>query len=510
MATKILIPTPLRPYTDKKDAVEVEGATVGELLADLTKKHGGLKAHLYNEQGKLRSFVNVYVNEEDIRYLQKEQTPISPGDTVSIIPSVAGGTPTTEDLRGARLPSPETSAGHRSLGGEGQADHELPQLTNDEVKRYSRHLIMPEVGMDGQRRLKAGKVLCIGAGGLGSPAAMYLAAAGVGTIGIVDFDVVDFSNLQRQIIHGTPDVGRTKLDSAKDRLHALNPHIDIQTYETALSSANALKLFEPYDVILDGTDNFPTRYLTNDACVLLGKPNAYGSIFRFEGQASVFATKDGPCYRCLYPEPPPPGLVPSCAEGGVLGVLPGVIGVIQATEAIKLVTGIGEPLIGRFLIYDALKMRFRELKLKKDPDCPVCGTHPTVTKLIDYEQFCGIHPAAPETTTVNTSGNATEITATELKQRLDKGDKLKLVDVREPNEYQINRIPGTVLIPLGDIPRRYNELDPADEIVVHCKMGGRSAKAADFLRSVGFKRVLNLKGGILEWIDKVDPSQPKY
>ena len=330
----------------------------------------------------------MYVNEEDIRYLQKEQTPVSPGDTVSIIPSVAGGAPD----------EPRTCAGVRL-----QADRELPQLTNDEIKRYSRHLIMPEVGMDGQRRLKAGKVLCIGAGGLGSPAAMYLAAAGVGTIGIVDFDVVDFSNLQRQIIHGTPDVGRTKLDSAKDRLHALNPHVDIQTYETALSSENALKLFEPYDVILDGTDNFPTRYLTNDACVLLGKPNAYGSIFRFEGQASVFATKGGPCYRCLYPEPPPPGLVPSCAEGGVLGVLPGVIGVIQATEAIKLVTGIGEPLIGRFLIYDALKMRFRELKLQKDPDCPVCGTHPTVTKLIDYEQFCGIHPAAPETTGVNTT-----------------------------------------------------------------------------------------------------------
>jgi molybdopterin/thiamine biosynthesis adenylyltransferase/rhodanese-related sulfurtransferase/molybdopterin converting factor small subunit len=506
VATKILIPTPLRPYTDKKDAVEAEGATVGELLADLTKKHGGLKAHLYNDQGKLRSFVNVYLNEEDIRYLQKEQTPVSPGDTVSIIPSVAGGA--------------EKGSGSVAAGGvaekpadpllQTRTDRELPQLTNDEIKRYSRHLIMPEVGMDGQRRLKAGKVLCIGAGGLGSPAAMYLAAAGVGTIGIVDFDVVDFSNLQRQIIHGTPDVGRTKLDSARDRLHALNPHIDIQTYETALSSENALKLFEPYDVILDGTDNFPTRYLTNDACVLLGKPNAYGSIFRFEGQASVFATRGGPCYRCLYPEPPPPGLVPSCAEGGVLGVLPGVIGVIQATEAIKLVTGIGEPLIGRFLIYDALKMRFRELKLQKDPDCPVCGTHPTVTKLIDYEQFCGIHPAASETPTMSAPGTPGEITSLELKQRVDKGDKLTLVDVREPNEYQINRIPGTVLIPLGDIPRRYNELDPNDEIVVHCKMGGRSAKAADFLRSVGYKRVLNLKGGILDWIDKVDPSQPKY
>ena len=384
----------------------------------------------------------------------------------------------------------------------------LPQLTNDEVKRYSRHLIMPEVGVDGQRRLKGGSVLCIGAGGLGSPAAMYLAAAGVGRIGIVDFDVVDFSNLQRQIIHGTPDVGRSKLASAKDRLTAINPHIQVDTYETALSSENALELFEPYDVILDGTDNFPTRYLTNDACVLLGKPNAYGSIFRFEGQASVFSTKGGPCYRCLYPEPPPPGLVPSCAEGGVLGVLPGVIGVIQATEAIKLITGIGEPLIWRFLIYDALRMKFRELKLRKDADCPVCGTHPTVTRLIDYEQFCGIHPAAPEPTAMTSS--ATDITPVALKARLDRGDALQIIDVREPNEYQINRIPGSVLIPLGEIPRRYGELDPDSELVMQCKVGGRSAQAADFLRSVGFKKVLNLQGGILEWIDKVDPTQPKY
>ena len=497
MATRILIPTPLRPYTDKKDAVEAEGKTVGELLADLTTKHSGLKAHLYNEQGKLRSFVNVYLNDEDIRYLDKEQTPVSPGDTISIIPSVAGGAPTTteaKEVRSVRL----------------HADSELPQLTNDEIKRYSRHLIMPEVGLDGQRRLKAGKVLLIGAGGLGSPAAMYLAAAGVGTLGLVDFDVVDFSNLQRQIIHGTPDVGRSKLASAKDRIVAINPHVQVETYEVALSSDNALQLFEPYDVIVDGTDNFPTRYLTNDACVLTGKPNAYGSIFRFEGQASVFGAKNGPCYRCLYPEPPPPGLVPSCAEGGVLGVLPGVIGIIQATETIKLLTGIGEPLIGRFLIYDALRMRFRELKLKKDPDCPVCGTHPTVTRLIDYEQFCGIHPAAPESTAVHAQSNGLEITSVELKRRLDRGDTLTLVDVREPNEYQINRIPGAVLIPLGEVPRRYAELNKDQEIVVHCKMGGRSAKAADFLRSVGFTRVLNLKGGILDWIDKVDPSQPKY
>jgi adenylyltransferase/sulfurtransferase len=486
---KILIPTPLRPYTDKQDAVDASGTTVGELLADLTRRHSGLKAHLFNDQGKLRSFVNVYVNDEDIRYLQKEQTPVNASDTVSIIPSVAGGVDTVEDVR------------RSDLGRLGEP------LTNDEVKRYSRHLIMPEVGVDGQRKLKASKVLCIGAGGLGSPVAMYLAAAGVGTLGIVDFDTVDFSNLQRQILHGTPDVGRPKLASAKDKLHALNPEIDIQTYEVALSSQNAMQLFEPYDVIVDGTDNFPTRYLVNDACVLLGKPNAYGSIFRFEGQASVFATKDGPCYRCLYPEPPPPGLVPSCAEGGVLGVLPGLIGVIQATEAVKLIMGIGEPLIGRFLIYDALRMRFRELKLRKDPDCPVCGTHPTVTKLIDYEQFCGITPAAPEPAAVN---HATEITSVELKQRLDRGDRPRIVDVREPNEYQINRIPGSELIPLGDVPKRYGELNPDEEIVVHCKMGGRSAKAADFLRSVGFKRVLNLKGGILDWIDKVDPSQPKY
>ena len=383
-------------------------------------------------------------------------------------------------------------------------------LSNDEVKRYSRHLIMPEVGVEGQEKLKKGSVLCIGAGGLGSPAALYLAAAGVGTIGIVDFDVVDFSNLQRQVIHGTPDVGRSKLASAKDRLLALNPHINIETYETALSSKNALDLFKPYDVILDGTDNFPTRYLTNDACVLLGKPNAYGSIFRFEGQASVFATKDGPCYRCLYPEPPPPGLVPSCAEGGVLGVLPGVIGTIQATEAIKLIMGIGEPLIGRFLIYDALRMKFRELKLKKDPDCPVCGTHPTVTELIDYEQFCGVAPAAPEVAVSTANSNETETDVNELKRKIDAKEDFFLLDVREPNEYQIGKIPGSTLIPLGEVPQRVNEIPRDKEIIVHCKMGGRSAKAAAFLRQQGYKNVKNLKGGILDWSDKIDPTVPKY
>jgi molybdopterin/thiamine biosynthesis adenylyltransferase/rhodanese-related sulfurtransferase/molybdopterin converting factor small subunit len=487
MATKILIPTPLRPFTDKQDAVEIDGATIGELLQNLTTKYGGLKQHLYAADGKLRSFVNIYVNDDDIRYLQKDQTPLKSGDTVSIIPSVAGGAPSVLS----------------------QEEGALPELSGDEIKRYSRHLIMPEVGVEGQRKLKAAKVLCIGAGGLGSPAAMYLAAAGVGTLGIVDFDVVDFSNLQRQIIHGTPDVGRAKLASAKDRLNALNPNVHIETYDEALSSENALRLFAPYDVILDGTDNFPTRYLVNDACVLSGKPNAYGSIFRFEGQASVFATKEGPCYRCLYPEPPPPGLVPSCAEGGVFGVLPGIIGVIQATETIKLVLGAGEPLIGRFLIYDALRMRFRELKLRKDADCPVCGTHPTVTKLIDYEQFCGVAPhqvaaaAAPPT-------SMDALTSRELKTELDRGDQIVIVDVREPQEFQINRLPGSILIPLGDLPKRYVELDPNANIVTQCKSGMRSAKAQDFLRSKGFTRVRNLTGGVLGWIDQVDPTQPKY
>ena len=502
MANKILIPTPLRPFTDKRESVELSGGTVGEILKQLTTQFDGLRKHLYTDDGKLRSFVNVYVNDEDIRYLQREQTPIKDGDTVSIIPSVAGGAPTAASKDAAYGPGvvgPNVSSGTAST------------LEGDEIKRYSRHLILPEIGMDGQRKLKAASVLCIGAGGLGSPVAMYLAAAGIGRIGIVDFDVVDFSNLQRQIIHSTPDVGRSKLQSAKDTINALNPHVQVDTYETALSSQNALDLFRPYDVIIDGTDNFPTRYLVNDACVLTGKPNAYGSIFRFEGQASVFATKEGPCYRCLYPEPPPPGLVPSCAEGGVLGVLPGIIGLIQATEATKLILGIGEPLIGRFLIYDALKMRFRELKLRKDPDCPVCGTHPTVTQLIDYDQFCGVRPEAPAAAA--TSGgtvNEWEITPVELKRRLDAGEDLQIVDVREPNEYQINRIPGTTLIPLGELPRRYQELDLDREIVLHCKMGGRSAKAQDFLRTVGVTNTKNLKGGVLAWIDQVDPSQPKY
>src|SRR4051795_1852899 len=365
-------------------------------------------------------------------------------------------------------------------------------LSNDEILRYSRHLIMPEVGMEGQQKLKAARVLCIGAGGLGSPLALYLAAAGVGTLGIVDFDVVDYTNLQRQIIHSTADVGRKKLDSAAEKLKGINPFLNLRTFDTRLSSANALELFREFDMVADGTDNFPTRYLVNDACVLTGKPNVYGSIFRFEGQASVFATEEGPCYRCLYPEPPPPGLVPSCAEGGVLGILPGLVGGIQATEVIKLILGNGAPPIGRLLLVDALNMRFRELKLRKNPECPVCGTHPAVTQLIDYDQFCGITPPAKETTQVaNVQNGVPQVGPEELKRRQTAGEDVYVLDVREPHEYQIANIGGH-LIPLNDLPKRVSELDRAQNIVVHCKSGGRSQKASEFLQQQGFTRVENL------------------
>ena len=383
----------------------------------------------------------------------------------------------------------------------------LPELTTDDLSRYSRHLILPEVGMEGQRRLKAARVLCVGTGGLGSPLAFYLAAAGIGTLGLVDFDVVDASNLQRQIIHSTKDIGRKKLDSAEEKLIALNPALNVVKHDTMLTSANALDILKDYDIVADGTDNFPTRYLVNDACVLLGKPNVYGSIFRFEGQASVFATEDGPCYRCLYPEPPPPGLVPSCAEGGVLGILPGLVGVIQATEAIKLILGKGDTLIGRLLLVDALNMRFRELKLRKNPECPVCGTNPTITALIDYDHFCGIIPETPQEK--NLKNGIPQISVKDLKARRDRGEDVFLLDVREPYEYQIAQIGGT-LIPQNDVPNRLAEIPRDREIVVQCRSGARSQRIAEFLKQSGYTQVANLAGGILAWSDEIDPSVQKY
>jgi molybdopterin/thiamine biosynthesis adenylyltransferase/rhodanese-related sulfurtransferase len=381
-------------------------------------------------------------------------------------------------------------------------------LDNDEIRRYSRHLILPEVGMAGQKKLKATSVLCIGAGGLGSPIAMYLAAAGIGRIGLVDFDEVDFSNLQRQILHGTDDVGRSKADSAKETLNGINPNCQIDVHKTMITSANAMELIKPYDIVVDGTDNFPTRYLTNDACVLLGKPNVYGSIFRFEGQASVFApSKGGPCYRCLYPEPPPPGMVPSCAEGGVLGVLPGIIGCIQATEIIKLALGQGTPLIGRLMLYNALDMKFREVKLRRDPACPICGDNPTVTELIDYEMFCGIQPAAE----IDPGANPDEVTVQDMKKALDDPSlNIKVIDVREPDEAEIAKVEGVPMLPLSQIDERFTELDPNQHYYLHCKGGVRSLKALNQLREKGFKYLKSVKGGITAWSEEIDPGVPKY
>jgi adenylyltransferase/sulfurtransferase len=493
MPVTITIPTPLRQFAAGQSEIEVEATTAGEALDQLTSVHAELRRHLFNDQNTLRNFVNVYVNDEDIRHTDGPNTPVKEGDTILIVPSIAGGSAVLDQT--ATESKPIISA-----------DAILPMLSNEEVGRYSRHLIMPEVGMTGQRKLKAASVLMIGTGGLGAPLGMYLAAAGVGRLGLVDFDVVEASNLQRQIIHGTKDVGRPKIASARDRLEDINPHVEIETHETRLTSANAMSLFRNYDVIVDGTDNFPTRYLVNDACVLAGKPNVYGSIFRFEGQASVFWAERGPCYRCLYPEPPPPGLVPSCAEGGVLGVLPGIIGAIQATETIKIILGAPDIMVNRLLLVDAWRMRFRELKLRKNPDCPVCGDNPTIKELIDYEEFCGItqQPQAAQTT-------MEEITATELKQRLDNGDNIQIIDVREPNEYEIAQIPNSKLIPLGQVLNRMNEIDADRETVVHCKMGGRSAKAIDALQRSGFTgRLSNLAGGITAWSNEVDPSVPKY
>ncbi len=474
MPVRVLIPTPLRQYTDNKDHVELEGQTVGQLINELVHRYKSLQRHLFNEQGKLRNFVNVYVNEEDIRYLKDQETPVHAGDTVIIVPSIAGG-----------------------------SSKEEVSFSQEEFRRYGRHLIMAEVGLRGQSKLKQANVLLVGAGGLGSPAALYLAAAGVGHIGLVDSDIVEQSNLQRQVIYSSKDVGRPKIQAAVERLKAVNPNIRITPHETRLTSENALDILKDYNVIVDGTDNFPTRYLVNDACVLLKKPNVYASIFRFDGQVSVFDSTRGPCYRCVYPEPPPPGLVPSCAEGGVLGVLPGIIGAMQAAETIKLILGSGDPLVGRLLLFDAWRMQTRVLNLHKNPNCPVCGANPTVTRLIDYEEFCGIMPHQPSL------GKEWEMEVEELRTRLDDGT-VTLVDVREPHEYEICSIKGARLMPLNSLPERVNELSTSDEIVFHCHHGPRSEAAVNFLRGLGFRKVKSLNGGIDAWAEKIEPGMPRY
>ncbi len=476
MPIKIIIPTTLKQQTNNKDEIELNAGTVNDALRQLTTIYPNLKRYLYSDGEKLRSFISIYLNEEDIRYLNGEQTIMNDGDTLMIIPSVAGGVSSTQ-------------AG------------KLPILNSGEISRYGRHIIMPEVGMEGQRRLKASSALIVGAGGLGTPAATYLVAAGVGRLGIVDFDTIEKSNLQRQFLYSEQDLGRSKAEVAKERLQRVNPNVNIELYKVKLDSSNALEILKDYDLIVDGTDNFPTRYLINDACVLLGKPYVYASIFRFEGQASVFYAKEGPCYRCLYPEPPPPGLVPSCAEGGVLGVLPGIMGSIQAAQAITMLLGRGDPLIGRLLLFNALDMKFKELKLKKNPDCPVCGPNPTVKKLIDYEAFCGItEEMNPEL----------EITVQTLKQWQDQKKDILTLDVREPFEYEICHLQGSKLIPLGKLPERVNELNTADQIVVYCHTGVRSAQAVKFLNDFGFKKVKNLRGGIKAWAEEIDPTVQIY
>ena len=472
MSVHVRIPTPLRRYAGNRAAVALEAETLGNLMEALFEECPDLEPHLVGEDAKIRNFVNLFVNGEDARHLEGLSTPLRDGDKVAIVPAIAGGV----------------------------------ELTNAEILRYSRHLILPEVTIDGQRKLRNGSVLLIGAGGLGSPAALYLTAAGVGRIGIVDFDVVDETNLQRQVLHDSTWVGKPKLESARARIEALNPHVELETYQVALTRDNALELFERYDVIVDGTDNFETRYLTNDASYLTKKPNVYGSIYRFEGQASVFWPDRGPCYRCLFPEPPPPGLVPSCAEGGVLGVLPGVIGGIQATEALKILMGIGEPLVGRLLLYDALQMTFEELKLRRDPHCPLCGDSATITELVDYQAFCGLGRGAEE----GSIERPADVTPVELKQRLDSGEALHLIDVREPYEAKICHIDGAQLLPLGALPKRLEELERDDTYVIHCRSGVRSAEAVDVLTQAGFSDVHNLRGGILAWAQQVDLQMPVY
>ncbi len=497
MSVGIGIPAPLRGYTGGRAEVEVAAGTVGAALRELVAAYPQLRRHLFADDGRLRSYVNVYRNEEDVRFLDGERTAVTEGDALVIVPSIAGGS----------------------------AEDALPELDRAELARYSRHLALPEVGLEGQRRLKAGRVLVVGAGGLGSPVGLYLAAAGVGTIGLVDFDAVDVSNLQRQVLYGEKDVGARKTDAAARRLADLNPHVRLVRHDLHLTRENALEVIRDYDVVVDGTDNFPTRYLVNDACVMLRKPYVYGSILRFEGQVSVFDGAHGPCYRCLFREPPPPGLVPSCAEGGVLGVLPGIVGSLQALEAIKLLLGEGETLLGRLLLFDALALRFRELRLRKNPECPVCGEHPSITELIDYEDFCGLRPApapagdtvaagagGPEGADVASDALPSELTARELKQLVDAGVELELVDIREPYEWAIANLEpyGARLIPMGQLGQRLDELQRGRPVVLYCHSGQRSARALAALAQAGLTGISHLKGGITAWSVDVDPSLPRY
>jgi adenylyltransferase/sulfurtransferase len=480
MTVTVIIPTALRQHTDDEDELKLNAKTVSDALKELVTSFPNLRRHLYSESGRLRNFINIYLNEEDIRYKEGESTALKDGDTLMIIPAIAGGAHAAADdeEQGAKV-----------------------SFSSSEFARYSRHLIMPEVGLEGQGKLKSASVLIIGAGGLGTPSSTYLAAAGVGRIGIVDFDVIEKSNLHRQVLYSEKDIGKSKADVARERLLEINPNVSVEVHKVRLDSSNALDILGSYDVIMDGTDNFPTRYLVNDACVLLGKPNVYASIFRFEGQASVFYAREGPCYRCLYPEPPPPGLVPSCAEGGVLGVLPGIMGSIQAVEAIDLILGKGRPLIGRLVLFDALDMTFKELKLRKNPNCLVCGPNATVKKLIDYEAFCGVEEGL---------GAELEVSPKALKELIDNGREMVVLDVREPFEYEIAHLNDAKLIPLAQLAGRVNELDTARPIVVYCHTGQRSAQAVRFLNGLGFKKAKNLKGGIKAWGNEVDPTIQMY
>ncbi len=490
----VKVPTPLRSFTGGLAEIALDGTTVGGLVHELAETHPALKRHLYAPDGRLRSFVTVYLNDEDVRNLAREATPVQDGDIVSIVPAIAGGSSerwTGRPADGAVAP--------------GASGTEGVPFTPEELRRYSRHLLLPEVGVPGQKRLRQAKVLLVGTGGLGAPAALYLAAAGVGELGLVDFDTVDVSNLQRQVLYSTRDVGRPKLAAAKDRLESLNPGVHVALHEERLTSENAFDVLRPYDLVVDGTDNFPTRYLVNDACVLLGKPNVYGSIYRFEGQVSVFDARHGPCYRCLYPEPPPPDLVPSCAEAGVLGVLPGLIGTLQATETVKLILGRGEPMIGRLLLYDALALRFRELRLKKNPACVLCSAQATQKGLIDYPAFCGV-PAGGAPAPVGVP----VIEPEELARELASDDPPLVVDVREPEEWALGHLAAAHLIPKDELAERVDELTRAREVVLYCRSGNRSGQAARMLLDLGFANVKSLKGGINAWSERIDPTLPRY